>query len=204
MAEICTGAILAGGQSRRMGVPKEGVLLPDGRPMIEHVIASLAAVCERVVIAGEARGYRNDDLLRLPDLRPGLGPLAGIEAVLSSGLSDSYLIAACDQPFVTPELLLRLPDGGRAQPRCFRGEGGTGFHPFPCYCPASWLPRVREALDGDRLSMRELLGVNQPDWPPVTAEEADLLRSVNRPADLGAMGAQASCLQVLGANDHAH
>jgi len=202
--EACTGAILAGGQSRRMGAPKEGVLLPDGRPMLAHVIAALSAVCDRAVIVGEARGYRDSGLLRLPDLRPGLGPLAGIEAVLSSGLSAGYLIVACDQPFVTPELLLRLLAGEAEQPRCFREDGGTGFHPFPCHFPASWLPRVRAALDGGRLSMRELLGANQPDWPPVTAEEAGLLRSANSPADLEAMGVQASCLQALGANDHAH
>ncbi len=185
MAAACTGAILAGGQSRRMGAPKEGVLLADGRPMIEHVIAALAAVCDRAVIVGEARGYQDDSIARIPDLRPGQGPLAGIEAVLSSGLSDGYLIVACDQPFVTPELLRRLLDGDLARPRCFREESGTGFHPFPCYFPASWLPRVREALDAGSMSMRELVGMNHPEWPPVTAEEAGLLRSVNSPADLG-------------------
>ena len=180
----CAGAILAGGQSRRMGAPKEGVRLADGRPMVEHVLAALAAVCEQVVVVGECRGYQDGSVTRLPDLRPGLGPLAGIEAVLSSRLSVSYLLAACDQPFLTPELLRRLAGEGE-EPRCFREEDGDGFHPFPCYFPASWLPQVQAALDGGRLSMRGLLGRDHPEWPRVTAEEAALLRSVNRPEDLG-------------------
>jgi molybdopterin-guanine dinucleotide biosynthesis protein A len=167
-----------------MGAPKEGVRLADGRPMVEHVREALAAVCEQVVIVGECRGYETGRITRLPDLRPGLGPLAGIEAALSSGLSAGYLIAACDQPFLTPELLRRLV-GEAEEPRCFREEGGAGFHPFPCYFPASWLPRVQEALDGGRLSMRGLLGENQPHWPVIASEEAVLLRSVNRPEDLG-------------------
>lgn len=181
---MCVGAILAGGQSRRMGAPKEGLRLADGRPMVEHVIATLAAVCTQVVIAGECRGYETDRITGLPDLRPGLGPLAGIEAVLSSGSGESYLIVACDQPFLTPELLNRLAGEGE-EPRCFREEGGAGFHPFPCYFPATWLPRVQEALEAGRLSMRGLLGENQPHWPVVTLEEAARLRSVNRPEDLG-------------------
>ena len=39
-----TGAILAGGLSKRMGSPKEGVQLWDSRPMIEHVIETLEKV----------------------------------------------------------------------------------------------------------------------------------------------------------------
>jgi len=184
MAVTCTGAILAGGQSRRMGAPKEGVLLADGRPMVEHVCASLAAVCPRVVVAGECRGYPDLTVPRIADLRPGLGPLAGLEALLSSGLDAAYLIAACDQPFVTPELLRRLLRGDAEQLRCFREAGGTGFHPFPCYLPASWLPRVQEALDQGRLAVRTLFGQDHPNWPLVSAAEVAQLRSVNRPADL--------------------
>lgn len=187
MQNGCTGAILAGGESRRMGAPKEGVLLSDGRAMVEHVIEALAAVCSCVVMVGECRGYRRGvarGLIYLPDLRPGMGPVAGFEALLHSGLDRAYLVLACDQPFVTPALLRRLLEGDPAQPRCFREEAGTGFHPFPCYLPASWLPRVREALEGGRLSMRELIGVGRLEWPPVTTEEAVLLRSVNRPADV--------------------
>lgn len=179
----CVGAILAGGQSRRMGAPKEGVLL-GGRPMIEHVLSALNSVCAQVVIVGECRGYENNRMPRLPDLRPGLGPLAGIEAVLRSGLGTGYLIAACDQPFLTPELLRRLL-GEAEEPKCFREEGGAGFHPFPCYFPASWLPRVEAALEAGKLSMRGLLGTDHPTWPLVSTEEAALLRSMNRPEDLG-------------------
>jgi len=184
MAAACIGAILAGGESRRMGAPKEGVRLTDGRRMVEHVIAALSAVCERVVTVGECRGYQDESITRIPDLRPGLGPLAGIEAVLSSGLGDSYLVAACDQPFLTPGVLRRLIEKGVEEPRCFREEGGAGFHPFPCYLPAACLPRVREALDAGRLSMRELIGVGRPEWPTVTAAEATRLRSVNSPEDV--------------------
>ena len=46
------GAVLCGGRSRRMGVPKAGMLLPDGRSMLQQTRDILATFCERVVLLG--------------------------------------------------------------------------------------------------------------------------------------------------------
>ncbi len=185
-----TGVILAGGQSRRMGRPKEGLPLPDGRPMIAQVIATLRAVCTRVLIVGECRGYAvtsQDDLLWLPDRHPGLGPLAGIETALASGLDDRYLIVACDQPLLTPALLRRLL--GAAVPRiCLFDVGDTArWHPFPGVYPAEWLPAVAEALrSGDR-SLQHLLACAEITRVRARPAERARLGSLNSPDDLAAL-----------------
>ncbi len=49
------GAVLAGGQSRRFGSDKALALL-DGRPLIAHVIAALAAQTEAVIVCGKEWG----------------------------------------------------------------------------------------------------------------------------------------------------
>jgi molybdenum cofactor guanylyltransferase len=183
---LCTGAVLAGGESRRMGSPKEGVRLWDGRPMIEHVMSALSAVCSRLVVVGECRGYRLPSGVEpLADLHPGAGPLAGIEAVLASGLDEAYLVAACDQPFLTPELLRGLLAADPARPCFFLGEDGA-THPLPAYLPSSWLPAVSRAVRGERLSVRKLIAESDVCWAPADARTEASLGSVNSRAELAA------------------
>ena len=181
-----TAAILAGGESRRMGAPKEGVRLWDDRPMMEHVMSALSGVCSRLVVVGECRGYRlPNEVTRVPDLHPGSGPLAGFEAVLASGLDEAYLVAACDQPFLTTELLRRLLKADPARPCFFLSEGGM-VYPLPAYLPSSWLPAVSQAVREERLSVRKLIAESQVCWAPVDGQMEACLGSVNSRADLAA------------------
>ena len=59
-----------------------------------------------------------------PDLEPGLGPLAGIHAAISTAEAPAVLIVACDLPFVTERFLRGLcaaltaeHDAGRSERR---------------------------------------------------------------------------------------
>jgi molybdopterin-guanine dinucleotide biosynthesis protein A len=102
------GAVLAGGQSRRFGSDKALALL-DGRPLIEHVIAALAAQTEAVIVCGKEWGDW------VPD-RPeaGLGPLGGINAALHCAATrgfDAVLTAPCDAPVLPGNLAAILNNG---------------------------------------------------------------------------------------------
>ena len=92
--EKATLLVLAGGASRRMGRPK--ALLPFGEgTLLDHVIRRLSPAFDQVLVSGDAG---------IPDLHPGAGPLAGIEAGLLAGRHDLLFAAACDMPLLTPEL----------------------------------------------------------------------------------------------------
>ena len=155
--------------------------------MIAHVIAALRAVCRRVVIVGACRGYRipeDSGIVQIEDLHPGDGPLAGIEALLASGLDDRYLVAACDQPLLTPALLRVLLQDDPAGLCLFHTEDEREVTPFPGVYPADWLPVVQDALREGRRSVYRLLAcsaVSRVNLPP-----ADLHRlcSINAPDDL--------------------
>lgn len=100
------GAVLAGGESRRFGSDKALALL-DGRPLIEHAIATLVPFTERVVIIG-----REDSIPDRP--RGGHGPLAGINAAIHYALRfdyDAVLTTGCDIPAL-PRGLAELLSGG--------------------------------------------------------------------------------------------
>lgn len=101
--------ILAGGESRRMGRPK--ALLPVGdTTLIEWVTARLAPTFDHLLVAGRDQTHLPCGLCRylVPDIHPGAGPLAGVEAGLAATPHDTVLAIACDMPEVTPALARRL------------------------------------------------------------------------------------------------
>jgi molybdopterin-guanine dinucleotide biosynthesis protein A len=173
------GVILAGGRSTRMGRPKEGVPMPDGRSMIEHVAAAIAPHVQKLIIVGECRGFAPTNLgaLHLPDHTTDAGPFAGILAALLSHQADHYLFVACDQPYLTPHLLAQLlpPVGLTA----FRDEAGTPLLPFPCILPASCAPDALHAFQSGHRSPSRWLETRPIQWKPIPGSDVWRLRGVN-------------------------
>jgi molybdenum cofactor guanylyltransferase len=92
------GYILAGGRSSRMGADK--ALLPlAGKPLLRHAVKKLRRVCMDVRILSSQAAHGVFAPL-VPDLHPGCGPLAGIEAALSHSIFDWNLIFPVDLPFL--------------------------------------------------------------------------------------------------------
>lgn len=172
-----TGAVLAGGRSRRMGRPKHELRLPDGRTMLEAVAAALTAVCARVVAVGGGGA----GLAGIDDRRPGRGPLGGIDALLASGLDTQYLVCPCDLPLITPDLLARLTAPAPEAATCFRVEGETGPRPLPLRIAAAAAPAVTRALDEDRGAVHALLREIEPLVVEVPATDMTALANVNTP-----------------------
>ena len=181
-----TGAIFAGGQSKRMGSPKEGVLLWDNRPMIEHVIEVLKKVCKKIIIIGKCEGYDSKDITLLQDITLNLGPVGGLKTLLSSGIDTEYLVVACDQPLLTPELLRKLIKSEvSSKLRLFSYSGFTDINPLPGYYSSSLLSHVQDSIKNGFTAMHEMIE-NYPSvsWVSITQAEALLLKNVNTPHDL--------------------
>jgi molybdopterin-guanine dinucleotide biosynthesis protein A len=108
------GAVLAGGDSRRMG--RDKALLPwQGGSLLTRAAAVLDRVAEEVVVLAPVdRGYRELGLEVVPDLRPGNGPLGGIHTALVRGGGRPVFILACDLPHVGAELVRWIIGGDAA------------------------------------------------------------------------------------------
>ncbi len=106
---IC-GAIIAGGQSRRMGADKLTLLL-DGKRIIDLVIKRLSPQVEALVINANEAQDRFAGYPVIPDLRTTGTPLAGIHASLSWGHAHGFthvLTTSGDTPFLPFDLATRL------------------------------------------------------------------------------------------------
>lgn len=100
-----SGAILAGGNSTRMGQNK-ALLSIDGKTSIEHVLHSMQNVfAKNILIANIPHLYSSLGIEVYPDLYRGLGPLAGLHAALSYAQTDFVFLTACDLPLLTSDLI---------------------------------------------------------------------------------------------------
>jgi molybdopterin-guanine dinucleotide biosynthesis protein A len=171
-----------------MGRPKQGVLMPDGRKMIEHVIEPLSQLCQKIVIVGDCRGFsipQQQKLIALSDDPPGKGPLSAIATLLKSGIDkDGYIVTACDQPFLTPNLLRLLLGEKPSFPRIFQPEQGEMIAPFPGYYPVCWLSEIKSALETGQYGICNVILKNRVETVALPKEQQVLIRNINTPDDL--------------------
>lgn len=128
-----TGVILAGGRGSRMGGEDKGLVLLNGRAMVEHVVERLRPQVGSLFISAnrnqdryEALGFRVV-VDSLPDYQ---GPLAGMASVLQVATTPYVVTVPCDSPLIGGDLVARLAralatesadiavanDGARAHP----------------------------------------------------------------------------------------
>jgi len=162
--------------------------MPDGRRMIEHLILTLSQVCEQIVIVGACRGFSipsESGLLHLQDKTPGIGPLAAIATLLQSGINEQgYLITACDQPYVTTDLLRLLIKAPSDWPQLLQPGAGERADPFPGYYPVSWRLEIEKRLEDGERSICRALSKGRLTYLPFPKEWKECLRNLNGPADL--------------------
>src|SRR5262245_12594391 len=91
-------AILIGGASTRMGVPKH-LIIHRGQTWLERTVALVSPWAQRVVALGAGSlPPSQTQLQRLDDVPAVRGPLAGLLAALRSDPATAWLVLACDLP----------------------------------------------------------------------------------------------------------
>jgi molybdopterin-guanine dinucleotide biosynthesis protein A len=98
--------VLAGGAGRRLGGPGKPALPVAGRPMLERVLAAVAAAAPRVVVGASGPVGWTDlppDVVTIREDPPGGGPAAATGAGLSLVGADTAEVAvlAADLPLLT-------------------------------------------------------------------------------------------------------
>ena len=172
-----TGAILAGGKSSRIGSPKHALKLPNGLTMMETVATAMRQVCQRIVVVSNFPAL--DDVKHIADLRDEQGPLAGIEALLASGMDTHYLVCPCDLPFVNGELLRALTQQTSSTATVLAVEGAEATAPLPARISVDALEKVRELLDADSRAVYRLMNVIDIEEVAGPKEWSKLLVNVN-------------------------
>ncbi len=202
------GAILAGGLATRYGGANKAALdLGDGRTLLEHISGELSAagVGEVIVCASAqaAQAARAGGLKAVPDRRPQLGPLAGIEAALAhyAGLSGK---CAVEPP--GGELTVEPRSGERAveplggeltvEPR----SGERAVEPpydatvlLACDMPGITAREISTLIDAFRQAQAAIVVAEMPDfsWQPLcSVVHNGILADVRAALDAGQLSVQ--------------
>lgn len=166
-----TGAVLIGGRSRRMGRDKALMRDAAGQTWLARILSTLrAAGASRCLAVGRAplSPELRDELRRLDadlalDRRPGLGPLAGLEAALSASPTPWCLVVACDMPAADPALLrglaARRPTGSVVDQLAFVPAVAGRIQPLQALYHRDLLGAVEARLEREDPRERSLRGL---------------------------------------------
>jgi molybdenum cofactor guanylyltransferase len=163
-----SGFVLAGGGSTRMGRNK--ALLPfHGMTLVEHIAGIVREAAGSVTLIGDPGQLGYLGLPVIPDQIAGRGPAGGIETALTMTTTDWNLIAGCDMPGLTCDILLRLL--GRAAlttTNCVAAAVSDGEpEPLCAVYHRRCLPVVDRAIRENRLKMKNLLAELGAELVPV-------------------------------------
>ncbi len=163
-----TGVILAGGRAQRMGGIDKGLMLLNGKPMIEHVIAALRAEIDNLLINANRNleQYAVFGYPVVPDILDGyLGPLAGMASGMRAAGTPYVVTAPCDTPLIAGNLVQRLYETlTREGADISVAHDGERMHPVFALIRRDLLPDLLDFLDTgqrkiDRWYARQRLAV---------------------------------------------
>ena len=194
-----TGIVLAGGRSARFGSDKLALEI-DGRPLLHHAIAALAAVAGRIIVvtAPDAEPPLPAELANrivvVHDPEPFGGPLVGLGAALAAVETPTALVAGGDMPRMVALVLRRLAGAVGIEYRAVTLEVPGRVQPLPMALDVGAAgAAVATVLDrGDR-SLRDLLrelgatSIPAPVWLALDPAGATIV-DIDRPSDLGSAG----------------
>jgi len=102
-----TGIILAGGKSSRMGEDK-GLVLLNGKPMIQYVIEALKEVVSNIIIISNNASYNKFGVPVYSDIIKNKGPVGGIYTGLYHSTTELNFCISCDVPMISSDFIFWL------------------------------------------------------------------------------------------------
>lgn len=182
------GAVLAGGQSRRMGENKAFLSLA-GTPLIEHAIKRLQPQVSQLILNAHEAGTALDafGLPVVPDAEGDhQGPLAGILAALRWAETAGFhwiATAAVDTPFFPLDFVQRLAAAAQDRTMAVASSGGR-LHPVFGLWSATLAGELESEIGKGQRSVHQWVGRHDAgiaEWP---AQPHDPFFNLNQPDDV--------------------
>lgn len=191
-----SGVILAGGLNRRMGGHRKALLIYEGRTFLARQLMELERVCNELILVTQEPEQYESELRALagavrviPDLQPGKGPLAGLQAAMAAVCNDELWVVGCDMPSVSAraaEAMSRLREDTDSDAAIARLHGR--LHPLHGLYHRRCLPTVERLLaEKDYRMMRLLRELRVQEADAAFFEElgisTDFTGNINHPDD---------------------
>jgi CTP:molybdopterin cytidylyltransferase MocA len=183
--------ILAGGESRRMGVPK--ALLPyRGRTFVEHLLEVTRhprVGVTRIVVGAHANEIREKLSAHAVEIVVNAdwakGQLSSIQAAirsLSEGGTEGMILCPVDHPIVSAALIAHLIEEFDSSAKAIVLPAFHGRRGHPLIFRASLYPELLQA--SPEVGARQVVWAHADDVREVPTEEEGVVLNINDPAAL--------------------
>ena len=181
-----SGAVLAGGRSKRMGRDKASLVI-GGRSLLELELDKQRAAGIQDPVVRDAPGSRRTipaDARLVEDLQPDKGPLCAIASALNASGAEYCVILSVDAAAVSADTvgkLMRTAEESSAETVLLASP--SGIQPLIGVYKKSLAEDALALVNSGRLAVRELFR----DHPPVLLElpeDSPELLNCNTPEDL--------------------
>ena len=150
-----SGAILAGGQSRRMGFNKAFLEL-EGSTVIARAVHVMTAVFSSpAIIANDTTLYGHLGLPVYPDIIKDAGSLGGIYTALYHS-KDYAFVVACDMPWLDPGCVRRVLDNVDGEDCVIPFISGR-LHPMHAAWSKGCMNEIEAMINQGNLRINDLL-----------------------------------------------
>jgi molybdenum cofactor guanylyltransferase len=184
------GAIIAGGNSTRMGGREKAFLELDGVTLIERVSSRIGFQVDEVVINanGDPARFAALNHVVIADLLDDVGtPLAGLHAALSFGADDGYdavLTVPSDSPLLPLDLVERLKKAGHVTGAAHARSGGQDHYLTGLWTTAMAKPLERVIRDQNLRRVQDFVTKAKAEKVVWAAIPHDPFFNINTPEDL--------------------
>lgn len=155
MKRSFSGAILAGGQSRRMGFNKAFIEL-EGQTIIARAAHTMADVFHSpAIIANDTTLYSHLGLPVYPDVIKDAGSLGGIYTALYHS-KDYAFVVACDMPWLDPGCVRHVLDNVHGEDCVIPFISGR-LHPMHAAWSKGCMKQIEAMINEGNLRINDLL-----------------------------------------------
>jgi molybdenum cofactor guanylyltransferase len=174
-------AILAGGQSKRMGRDKATISIGEMR-LIEHVFVKVRPIFDDIlVISSHHDSIQGIDAPVFGDVLPYRSPLVGIISALLYSRTPYVFVVACDMPFLDKGLILSMIQEIRGEDVIIP-KTVVGYEALHAIYNRSCLSPMLSLVDAGRFRVRDVFPfVNMR---AVSVDSISVFTNVNTEKDL--------------------
>jgi molybdopterin-guanine dinucleotide biosynthesis protein A len=183
-----TAVLLAGGESRRMGVDKATFVF-RGQPLWQVQLETLQKLKPKEVFVSARIDppWRRDDVLFVADVPPSHGPLSGLGACINRMSTTHLLALAIDMPWMANEYLEFLC--AQIKPGCgVLPKIGDRAEPLAAIYPREAAIEIGKGLAGTDFQLQsltcDLVALGKLRVIPVTQQKKKFFRNINELSDL--------------------
>lgn len=190
MIDGATGALLAGGQGKRLGGVQKAFLRRDGQTLLDRTLGVFAPLFRRsILLATEKALYEGLGPRVIADPIPDRGAPGGLFAALSAVKTPWVFLAACDMPALDGRVIEALAARRRPGEAVIAQVDGYP-EPLHAFWPREAGPVLESLLREGEPSFRDLLAKIPHVLVDISALEAEVpnaresFANVNTPEDL--------------------